>query len=135
MLQAEVEANSHFSQQPKEKYEQLEIYEEKFKQTNSLTQTIKKIQAGHFYWQNFFQKLSEIIPDNVYITDLSTKNLDVFLVGKAKARDDLLGFKNKLESEECFESVNVPLSNLVVKEDVDFQIDISIKEACLKKQQ
>ena len=135
MLQAETNANSHSSQQLKEKYKQLEVYEEKFKQANSLVQTMGKIQAGHFYWHNFFQKLSETIPDNVYITDLSTKDLNVFLVGKAKAREDLLSLKNNLESEECFKNINVPLSNLVTKEDVDFQIDISINEDCLKKQQ
>jgi Tfp pilus assembly protein PilN len=123
------------AQQSQNKYQQLGTYEEKFKQVNLFVQTLKKIQAGHLHWQELFQQLSDTIPGGIYISDLSTKNYNVFLVGKAQSRDDLLDLKSKLEANPCFQNVNVPLSNLVVKNDVDFQIDLSIKEDCLKKQQ
>jgi Tfp pilus assembly protein PilN len=132
-IQKEITITAYSAQQSQEKYQQLETYEEKFKQTNVLMQAMKKIQLGHLHWQQFFQQLSEIVPDNIYISDLSTKDFTVFIIGKAKTRDDLLNLKNKLESAPCFKNINVPLSNLVVKNNVDFQIDISINENCLKK--
>lgn len=132
-LQRDVIYNAYSAQQSQEKYQQLEVYEKKFKQTNLLVQTINNIHSEHIYWLNFFQQLSKILPNNNYVTDLSTKDFTVFFVGKAKTRNDLLDLKNKLEAEPCFKKVNVPLSNLVVKEDIDFQIDILINEDCLKK--
>lgn len=118
--------------QSQEKYRQLSTYEEKFKEANFINQALIKIQSGHLYWQKLFRELSNTTPDGIYVSDLSTKDFSVFLVGKARTREDLLGFKEKLESAECFETVNVPLSNLVVKDNVDFQIDLKIKEDCLK---
>ena len=135
VLQKNLAATTYSTQQSQNKYQQLGIYEEKFKQVNILIQTIKKTQAGHLYWQNFFQQLSSVTPNSIYISDLSTKDYTVFLIGKAKTRDDLLDFKSNLEANPCFKDVNVPLSNLVVKNDVDFQIDISINKDCLKKQE
>lgn len=134
ILQKNITVNAYSAQQSENKYQQLGIYEEKFKQVNVLIKTIGKIQAEHLHWQSFFQQLNDIMPAGIYLTDLSTKDYTVFLVGKAKTRDDLLNFKSSLEATACFKNVNIPLSNLVVKDDVDFQIDISINEDCLKKQ-
>lgn len=132
-LQRNVLISQHLSQQSQEKYQQLNVYEEKFKQINSIDQELKKIQDGHLRWQNIFLELSRLVPDGVYVSNISTKNFKVFLNGKAKTRDSLIDFKNKLETSACFEEINVPLSNLVVKDDVDFQIDLNIKEECLKQ--
>lgn len=120
-------------QQSQNQYQQLGIYQEKFKQTNDLSQVLNKIQSGHLHWTNLFQNLSEITPDSIQLSNISTKNYMVFMVGKAKTRDDLLSFKNKLEESSCFQNINVPLSNLVVKENVDFQIDLAITTDCLKE--
>lgn len=124
----------HATKQSQDKYQQINIYEEKFKQINELDQKLVKIQSGHLQWQGIFQGLSGVMPEGVFISDLSTKDFSVFLVGKARTREDLLDFKNKLEAVECFQDVNVPLSNLVVKNDIDFQIDLKVTENCLRKQ-
>lgn len=115
------------------KYQELDNYEERFRQVNETTAELLKIQAGHLAWSNVFEKMDTVTPDGVVISNLNTKDYAVFLVGKARSRDILLEFKSNLESTECFWEVNVPLSNLVSKEDVDFQIDFSVNEDCLKK--
>lgn len=132
-LQKNVILDAYNAQKSQKEYQQLEVYQGKFKQTNLLVQNINKIHSKHLYWLNFFNQFSKILPEDVYVTDISTKDFNVFLVGKAKNRDNLLDLKSKLEAEPCFKNINVPISNLVVKEDVDFQIDISINEDCLKK--
>lgn len=133
-LQRDMLMNAQTKSQSEDKYKELSTYEKKFKEVNDVSSAILKIKAGHFHWTKVFEKLSDLTPEGIMITDLSTKNYRIFLLGRAKNRDLLLEFKNKLESESCFESVNLPLSNLVVKEDVDFQVDFAIKKDCLKQE-
>lgn len=117
-----------------DKYQELNSYEEKFKQVNANAAKLLKIQVGHLYWAQVFNKLGNAVPEGVSISNFSTKDFNVFLVGKAKSRDVLLNFKSKLEADACFANINVPLSNLVVKDNIDFQLDFSINKDCLKKQ-
>lgn len=133
-IQRDVFIQNYSLQQSQESYKNLSLYEEKFKQINGIDESLGKIQSQHLYWQNLFQQLSAVVPNGIYISDLSTKNYNVFLLGKAKNREDLINFKNQLETDTCFQNVNVPLSNLVVKNDIDFQIDFVITVDCLKKQ-
>jgi len=134
VLQKNSSVNEESLQQSQDKYQQLGTYQEKFKQVNDFDQVLSKIQSGHLHWTNIFQQLSEATPDSIQISNLSTKNYTIFLVGKAKMRDDLLNFKNKLEESSCFQNIDVPLSNLVVEDNVDFQIDLTINKDCLKEQ-
>jgi hypothetical protein len=113
-------------------YETIKNYENKFSEINSRITKISNITSGQIYWSTLFSKLGKIIPDNVEISGISTKNFSIFFAGKAKNREDLLLFKNNLIQESCFENVNLPLSNLVSKEDIVFQIDLEIKEECIK---
>lgn len=119
--------------QSQEKYQQLGNYEAKFNEINELNKKLIKIDSLHLNWSKLFLALSKATPENVYVTNLSTKNYDVYIIGKAKERGDLLKFKEKLEAEECFENVNVPLADLVTKKDIDFQIDMIMDETCLKE--
>ncbi|MEI7891213.1 MAG: PilN domain-containing protein [bacterium] len=119
--------------QSMDKYQELNSYTEKFKQVNDDSAKLLKIQTGHLIWSEIFNKLSSDMPENVYITDFSTKEYKIFLLGKAKNRDALLGFRDNLGNDSCFADINVPISNLVVKDDIDFQIDLSINKECLKK--
>ncbi|EKE20018.1 MAG: hypothetical protein ACD_8C00066G0003 [uncultured bacterium] len=119
--------------QSQDKYKELSAYEKKFKEVNEASALLLKIKDGHLYWHDVFEKLSKLDSEGVMINDLSTKNYRVYLLGRARDRETLLNFKDKLGSEDCFEQVNLPLSNLVVKTDVDFQVDFSIKKDCLKR--
>lgn len=118
----------------KDNYQELSKYEEAFKKGNETIDLLTKIQNNHLYWTNAFISLENAAIDGIQITDISNKNYQIFLLGKAKTRDILLNFRTELEKSNCFQNINVPLSNLVVKEDVDFQLDLEIKKECLRKQ-
>lgn len=117
-----------------DKYQELGVYEEKFKQVNTNSAKLLKIQAGHLHWAEILNKFTAVTPAEISITNFSTKDFQILLVGKAKSRDALLSFKNNLEADQCFTDINVPLSNLVVRDNIDFQMDFSVKQDCLKKQ-
>lgn len=113
-------------------YETIKYYESKFSEINSKISKISSIASGQIYWSELFLKLNNLVPDNVEISGMSSKDYALFLAGKAKTREDLLVFKDNLSREECFESVNLPLSDLVSKENIAFQIDLEIKKSCIK---
>jgi hypothetical protein len=64
---------------------------------------------------------------------MATKNYRVLLAGTSKTRDDLIYMKDNFSKENCFTDVSLPLSSLVSKDNVDFQIEFNIKEECIKK--
>lgn len=131
-FQRESAIKLYAQEQAKDQYQELDIYEKKFKDTNDLSVALLKIQENHLHWSNLFEQLSEVTSSDIAIGEISTKNYQIFLLGKAKTRESLLNFKAGLEKNECFSNINVPLSNLVTKEDIDFQMDMSISENCLK---
>jgi Tfp pilus assembly protein PilN len=113
-------------------YETINYYENKFSEINAKLGKISSISVGQLYWSRIFSRLNRLVPDNVGITGLSTKDYSIFLSGKAKTREDLLLLKDRLSQDECFEDINLPLANLVSKDDVVFQLDLGIKEDCIK---
>lgn len=113
-------------------YKELENYENSFGEINGKINDISKLQKGHNNWGNIFYKLNNIVPEDVYLSDFVTTDYKISIAGKAKTREDFLKFQEKIKNEECFSDVEVPLSNLVSKEDVGFQINFKIKKDCLK---
>ncbi len=117
----------------KDQYKAMDEYGNKFKKINSRMALVGKIKNEQLYWSELFLRLSQLSGPGINLSAVTNKDFAVFLVGKASNRDTLLDFKGKLEGDECFEKVNLPLSDLVAKEDIDFQIDLKIKTDCLKK--
>jgi Tfp pilus assembly protein PilN len=113
-------------------YETIKYYEHKFSEINSKISKVSSIASDQIYWLSLFSKLESAIPDKVDISGITTNNFSLYFTGKAETRDDLLSLKDNLEKESCFENINLPLSNLVSKENVIFQIDLEIKEECVK---
>jgi len=113
-------------------YKELESYENSFGEINAKINNIFKLQRGHNDWSNIFYRLSDTVPENVYLSDLATVDYRISIAGKAKTREDFLKFQEKIKSEECFSDVEVPLSNLVSKENVGFQVDFNVNKDCLK---
>lgn len=120
-------------EQSQGQYQELKTFEEKFKQINDKTILLSKIQKEHIYWSWLIQKLSELTSVEIFFNEISTKDYQVFLLGRAKTRDNLISFKDALINSGCAENVNMPLSNLVTKENVDFQIDFMVKSECIKE--
>lgn len=119
-------------EQSQSKYQELRNYENKFKQINSKTALLYNIEKDHLYWSNFFYELEKVIPDGISINNISNNGYKITLTGKSAKRENLLKFQENINSSECFSDVNLPLSNLVTKENINFQMDFKIKDVCLK---
>ena len=118
--------------QSNEQYKAIEKYDSDVRDMNSLLAVASKIQGGQLYWSKFFVKINEEVISGITIENMANKNYTVSLSGKADTRENLLVFKDRMEKEDCFEKIDLPLSDLVSKENLNFQMDIQVKKECLR---
>jgi len=111
----------------------LALYQQKFKDTNISTEIVGKIEKNHLSFTQVFLLLDTLLPEEIVVDHLTTKDYAVLLTGKAMKRDDLLAFDAHLKESACIENINVPISNLFSQDNIDFQVDFGIKKECLKK--
>lgn len=127
------ENNAGLNGQDAEKIKEIGQFDAQIKQVNIKMADILKLQSGQLYWTNFFEKLNAAVPAEIIISNIATDNYSAKISGKAGNRDVLITFKENLDKDGCFSGVDLPISNLVAKENVDFTLNISIKKECLKK--
>lgn len=120
-------------EQSQKEYQELKSYEDKFRETNFRVSLASTLQSGHLRWSSVLKKISEAVPERVNLKKLATKDYSVSVSGAARTRDDFLIFEEKIKTSDCFSEVNTPLSNLISKENVVFQIDFKVNDNCLKK--
>lgn len=120
-------------EQSQEKYQELKNYEDKFRDTNSKVLLALSLQSGHLRWSPVLKRISEAVPEGVNLKKLATKDYSVSVSGAARTREEFLVFEEKIKTSDCFSEVNTPLSNLISKENVVFQIDFKVNDNCLKK--
>ncbi len=126
MLNAQMEKADQFGK--------IKNYDDQFNQANDLIKQVALIDQSQLYWSKIFIRLSQLTLPGIEIDSLSTADYTITISGKADTRDNLINFKSNIEKEGCFSKVDLPLSNLVDKTDVEFQIVFDINENCLKKQ-
>lgn len=100
------------------------------KEIGAVNQKLTKLDA--FYGSQpriatLFQKISEIIPEEIYLNSLSLNpnkdrkdRFQVSLTGHSATREALLNFKKSLESDSSFQGVYFPPSNWVKPLDINF---------------
>jgi len=91
---------------------------------------ISKIEAEFVPWSEVLLLAATLTPSNITLTSLvsesSTK--DVLLRGVAKTREDLLIMTSAFEKSTFFESIESPISNLLIKEDILFDLKMKVSE-------
>jgi len=115
------------------KYAKIEEYQNKFSQINTQLNRLSKIDSDQLYWSSALLALDSAVPDEVEITEITTKDLILSLSGHAATRDNLLAFRDELSRNDCFSNIDLPVSELVSKDNVDFQMKLTINEKCLRK--
>ncbi|HDL75034.1 MAG TPA: hypothetical protein ENH06_01455 [bacterium] len=122
----------HSLEQMQPSYQELKKYESEFKQMNSEVDLFHDIQQSNLRWLSVFYDLDSIVTEKIILTDLITKDYSITLLGKADTRNDLLKLQESINISECFSNAIVPLSNLVFKENVAFQIIFKVNDDCLR---
>ncbi len=113
--------------------EKIEKYDQKFKEANIKIGKIDQSESNQIYWSNLLLILEEKIPLGIKVSHLATKDYQVLITGEANSREDLVDLKEKLENVEDFQDINLPLSDLVAKNNVSFQLEFEVKRDFLKE--
>lgn len=124
--------SANFGSGNNDQIKKLIEYDDKIKEINAKVSETMKVQNGQLKWDNLFLKLNENFPESIELKSITTENYAILLSGVAQKRDELIAFRDKLEKEGCFSEVDLPLSNLVMKENIDFRINFNIESDCLK---
>lgn len=118
--------------QNSEQFKRIEKYDNDTRDMGAVISNVGKIQNAQFYWSKFLAKLNDKVISGVEISKITTKNYDIIVGGKANTRDNLIIFRDNAGKDDCFTDVNLPLSNLVARDNIDFQMTFKIKKECLK---
>ena len=98
-------------------------------------QKLKKLELfyiGQTEFSQFLEKISEILPQDIYLTSVSLiaadkKKAKVSLRGLSKTRELLFQLKKQLESDANFKDINFPPSNWVKAENISFSISFQME--------
>lgn len=91
---------------------------------NKKISEVEKIQIDFKHWSELFRKLSLITPDNVQYTFIKVYNQTgvIEIQGAAQTRQDLLRLQQNLGDAAWLSAVELPLSDLLAKENNLFNI-------------
>lgn len=95
-------------------------------------------EAGSVSVRSLIRDVVERRGDVISLSDISyTQTGDgggkLQVVGVAKNRTALIAYKDKLEADNAFSKVELPVSNLVSKRDIEFSMQLSISKEGGKK--
>lgn len=95
---------------------------------NAKIKTIDKIQRDFKIWSEFFALLTNLTPANVSydLIRIKSDEATIELRGLAKTRDDLTKLKDNLTGSSVLTDINLPLKNLLAKENNEFTITAKI---------
>ncbi len=99
------------------------------KRINALVKNTDKIQSGYTEWTATLLAVSQTVPPPVTLSGmtLDAKRRLYTFTGMAPTRDDLFAFKTNLEALPAVERVDIPLSQLTVKEQIPFSFTVTLK--------
>ena len=104
---------------------------------NQNLQDVRRIQGEFVKWSGILIEINRAIPNNIEVTSLVLeKGSRVFTMsGRAQKREDFLQLKANLESLPYFDELQSPLTNLLLRENVQFEFNGKIKADALNSGQ
>ncbi len=88
----------------------------------------KTIAHEYTEWSHWLSSFSSLIPrgNQILILDLKRDVRTIQITGRSRTRDDLLRFKENLETSPLIKEIQFPLSNLLLKENIRFEFTAAI---------
>jgi Tfp pilus assembly protein PilN len=104
-------------------------YEQQIKEINTKIDEVEKIQSEAVNWSYLISSLFYSAPKGIFFNSVSANKEKNFIIinGVAAKRENLLAFNELLKKSKYFKNVNLPLSSLLKKENINFTITAEIK--------
>ena len=103
--------------------------EAKITQYNNLVKSTNNKLAAYIKWSTIIEDFTKTVPSGIQLTYLGMDkaNKRIKLRGKANIRDDLVNFKNNLNDNKNYSNIDIPITNFLEKNDVDFTIGFNLE--------
>ena len=100
---------------------------------NKLSQ-VDKIQTDFINWSFLIEDVFKFAGDNIsfYSIKITKQPASIKIKGKAGSRDKLLAFKKSFEDSEIMENIDFPITNILEKENIDFEIKADLNLGKIK---
>lgn len=105
----------------------------KVRDINNKMASVDQVQTDFIVWTKLLDQLATSTPEGIIYTSIKAgtdKNIKV--TGIAKTRDSLIALKDSFEKITMFDKFDFPLSNMLQKENIHFEIATKIKIDSLK---
>lgn len=105
------------------------------KKYNNELKSLSNMQDKNIVFSKIIIKITKIIPKEIILTDLSlqvdkeeksNKTILIKMKGLAEKRDDLIKFKNNLNSLPYIKNIELPINTLLKQKNVDFEISTKL---------
>lgn len=84
--------------------------------------TADDIQKKFIPWSEILTDFTKTVPSQVEIHSIKIDNKNWIIAGEAKNREILLEFKGGLEKSKYFSEIKSPITNLLQKENIEFEL-------------
>lgn len=110
---------------------EIKKYENGLQEAKTRIGLIRQIQKFNIDWVILFDKLSAILPPEVTVESIDGNGYQLLLKGVAQNREALIRVREEMQKDSCFENIDIPLNNIVLRENIDFELKFSIVDKCL----
>lgn len=106
------------------------------KELNNKLNLINEIQSDYSPIAEKIDFLVKVTPENIFLANLKIEKKEenknyywlISINGRAKTRKDLLNFQTNLNQQiDGFSDIEFPISNLLKKENIDFNLTVRLK--------
>jgi len=103
-------------------------YNNLIRDINSRLSSISEAQKSFIRLSCFLKDLKTYSGSNILLDQITfnREKSSVVMRGRSKTRDELLNFKEKLDKSGFFLATDLPLKNLLIREDIEFEITASV---------
>lgn len=129
-IQAQVRSQQYLLTESKKEKNQSEIedLQKEIMLVNSSLTELNSFYQDEIYLSDILEKISQVLPEELYLTNLSIIFPSVSLSGFAPTTEALFEFKENLETEPIFREIYFPPANWVDLVDIDFSVTFVIDQ-------
>lgn len=93
---------------------------------NKIIVAVDNVQEDYVDWVSFLEKTSKLVSGNVFLKTMTISENKIVIKGFASTREDLLKLKENFENAEIFNNVEMPLEDLLKRNNIEFDIKATI---------
>lgn len=111
---------------------QFQEYQALFEEKKQKTKLFETMLSKQYAYSKSIEDIQRHKNENIFFTGMLFQDTQAKIDGVARLREDVLSFQEQLKISECYTSVEIPIQDLVKKENIRFSVYLEVKEECLQ---